>query len=101
MADWGQIVKKEGRRRVLSLRLGSGHGFEFGLRLPPFGALHLLRVNTLSEMTSIEHPRLEVVVFDFPVECSFADAEDFSGFFAVTAGPGKRVDNGLLLQLVE
>ena len=45
--------------------------------------------------------RLEVIFLDFSVECSFADAEDFGGFFSVSFCFGKGFFNGLLFQLVE
>ena len=43
---------------------------------------------------------LKVVLFDFAVECSFADAEDFRGFFTVAPRFRQRVHNSLLLQFI-
>jgi len=44
---------------------------------------------------------LQVVFFYFSIECSFSDAEDFSGLFTVVAGFCQRVCNGLPFQLVQ
>jgi hypothetical protein len=44
---------------------------------------------------------LQIVLFDFTVEGSFADAEDFGGLLAIAVGFGESFGDGLFFKLIE
>jgi len=48
-----------------------------------------------------ERGGLQAVLLDFPVQCFFADAEDFSGLFAASFGFSEGFGDGLHFELVE